>query len=100
MEAPRYLVLCSLESCQTPALYKVAAVWSDGTTQELKTYALSCAEHLESQYRMSAQKQLRCRVADGETLSSPQIFQIVQGRRDRELTRLSDLEAEFATRST
>ena len=42
MPMPPYPVLCSCPCCGQPAVYKIAARWSDGVTQELKTYALSC----------------------------------------------------------
>src|SRR5512144_2944372 len=95
MDCPRYLVLCTTEGCQPPAQYKIAAVWSDGTTHELKTYGLSCEEHLESQFHKSREKQKKCRLAEGETLSAPQIYFIESGRRDRELVRVPELETQL-----
>jgi hypothetical protein len=95
MDGTPYLILCTSEGCQAPAQYKIAAVWNDGTTQELKTYALSCECHLEVQLRHSRDKQRTCRLADGETLSAPQIFRIESGRRDRELVRMPELETKF-----
>jgi hypothetical protein len=97
MNAPSYLVLCTTEGCKTPAQYKIAAVWSDGSTEELKTYGLCCDEHLEAQLHQSRDKQKSCRLADGETLSQPQVFRIESGRRDRELVRLPDIETRFQT---
>jgi hypothetical protein len=90
-----YLVLCTTEGCQEPAQYKIAAVWNDGTTGELKTYGLCCENHLEPQIRISRDKQKKCRLTEGETLSQPQVFRLESGRRDHELTRLTDIEARF-----
>ena len=33
---PSYSVLCTRQGCARPALYKIAARWSDGVTEELK----------------------------------------------------------------
>ena len=46
MPMPPYAVLCYRPGCDRPAAYKVAARWSDGVTEELKTYSLCCAECL------------------------------------------------------
>ena len=91
-----FVVRCTAQGCPEPAVYKIAAEWSDGTIKELKTYALACEKHLELQFRRSREKQRCCRVAEGESLGAPGIFRIDEGRRDRELVRLPDLEAGFA----
>src|SRR5262245_17898740 len=95
MNGPSYQVLCTTEGCKTPAQYKIAAVWNDGTTEELKTYGLCCENHLETQIRSSRAKQQKCRLTEGEMLSQPQVFRLESGRRDRELTRLTDIETGF-----
>jgi hypothetical protein len=74
------------------AIYKIAARWSDGVTEELKTYALSCAECLADCFRRSRKKQASCRLAVGETLESPGVYRLDPGKRDRSLERLRDLE--------
>ena len=91
-----YVVRCTEPGCQEPAGYKIAGEWSDGTTKELKTYGLACEGHLEGVFRRSRSKQSHCRVAEGESLSEPRIFQVEQGRRDRELVRLPEREADFS----
>lgn len=90
-----YVVRCTMPGCPEVARYKIAAEWSDGTTKELKTYGLACEAHLEVLFRRSRDKQQGCRIAEGETLSAPRIFRIEEGRRDRELVHLPDLEASF-----
>ena len=82
-------------NCARPAVYKIAARWSDGATEELKTYALACAECLPAAYRASKQKQAACRLAPGETLESPGIYVLARGRRDRALERRPDLEQQL-----
>ena len=90
-----YVVRCTVQGCQEAAGYKIAAEWSDGTTNELKTYGLACESHLELLFRRSRDKQRGYRLAEGETLGAPAVFRIEEGRRDRQLVRMVDLEARF-----
>ncbi|MFO0925693.1 MAG: hypothetical protein U0736_01480 [Gemmataceae bacterium] len=92
MPMPPYPVLCYRDGCHAPARYKIAARWSDGVTHELKTYALSCAACLAEQYTRSQVKQAACRLAPGETLETPGIYELVRGKRDPQLVRRPDLE--------
>jgi hypothetical protein len=89
---PPYPVLCYRPGCGKPALYKIAARWSDGVTQELKTYSLSCEECLPALFRDSRAKQKACRLAAGETLDPPGIYSLERGRRDAQIRRLPELE--------
>jgi hypothetical protein len=92
MPMPSYPILCYRPGCGKLAVFKIAARWSDGITQELKTYALSCADCLPDWYRRSCVKQAACRLAKGETLERPGIYDLVRGQRDRQLQRRPDLE--------
>src|SRR5436305_8149518 len=92
---PAYVVLCTQPGCPRPAAYKIAARWSDGSTEELKTYALCCGECLAEAYRASRAKQAACRTAKGETLEAPGVYQLARGRRDQQLARRADLEQQF-----
>ena len=92
MPMPPYPILCYRNGCDKPAVYKIAASWSDGITSELKTYALTCADCLPDMFHQSRQRQKACRTAPGEKLESPSIFRMVGGQRDRELERLPALE--------
>jgi hypothetical protein len=76
-------------------VFKIAARWSDGITHELKTYALSCADCLAEQYRRSCVKQKACRLTRGETLGTPEVYELARGQRDRKLVRREDLEREM-----
>jgi hypothetical protein len=87
-----YPLYCYTKGCGQRAEYKIAARWSDGVTQELKTYALSCRNCLGPWYRQSRQRQAACRTVPGETLEPPGIYRLSRGRRDRALERLPDLE--------
>jgi len=90
-----YPVLCYRPGCGQPAIYKVAARWSDGVTQELKTYALSCAGCLAAQFRKSREKRSACRLAAGETLEAPGVYELARGQRDAALVRRPDLESQL-----
>jgi hypothetical protein len=96
MPMPPYPLRCYRPGCEQPAVYKIAARWSDGATEELKTYALTCAACLAEWYRCSCVKQAACRLAPGETLDRPGIFELVRGNRDRQLRRRNDLEDQVA----
>jgi hypothetical protein len=95
MPMPPYPVLCYTRCCDRPAVYKIAARWSDGITQELKTYALSCAECLAQWFHASRAKQAACRTASGETLDPPGIYQLQRGQRDVQLVRCDELEQQL-----
>ena len=97
MPMPSYPVLCYRHGCDKLAAFKIAARWSDGLTHELKTYALSCASCLAEQYRRSCAKQKECRLTRGETLETPEIYELVRGQRDQHLSRREDLEREMPT---
>ncbi|HEY1186863.1 MAG TPA: hypothetical protein VGE74_04355 [Gemmata sp.] len=90
-----YPVLCYAPGCGAPALYKLAAKWSDGTTAELKTYGLSCAACLPQLFALAHQKRAACRLAVGETLDVPSVYELARGGRDRALTRRPDLGAQL-----
>ncbi len=87
-----YPVLCYSPGCRAPARYKVAARWSDGSTAELKTYALACAACLPDQLARAAARQAACRLAPGEALAPPGVYELARGERDRTLARRPDLE--------
>ena len=90
-----YPIRCTNEGCTELAHYKIAARWSDGVTGELKTYALSCAACLTEAFHRSRAKQAACRLAPGETLESPGIYELIRGRRDPQLVRRDDLEQQL-----
>jgi hypothetical protein len=95
MPMPPYPVLCYRPGCGQPAVFKVAARWSDGLTEELKTYALSCPQCLSSWFRRAREKRQACRLAPGESLEVPGIYEWQRGERDRSLRRRPDLERQL-----
>src|SRR5579871_3288253 len=92
MPMPPYPLRCYRPGCEELAVYKIAARWSDGVTQELKTYALTCPACLAERFQRSRAKQTACRLAPGETLEEPGIYELARGRRDQQLVRRIDLE--------
>ena len=92
MPMPSYPVRCYTRGCEELAVYKIAARWSDGVTQELKTYSLSCPACLAQSFQKSRAKQAACRLAPGESLESPGIYELARGHRDQQLVRREDLE--------
>jgi hypothetical protein len=91
-ELPPYPVLCYANDCSREAVYKIAARWSDGVTRELKTYSLACADCVSTLFRDAQARKAVCRLAAGETLGDPEVFEVTRGRRDRELVRRRELE--------
>ena len=92
MPMPPYPVLCYAARCQSPAAFKVAARWSDGITHELKTYALACPACLPDLLARAGVKWVNCRLALGETLDPPGVYELHRGGRDKTLKRRQDLE--------
>jgi hypothetical protein len=92
MPMPPYPVLCYTRGCGRPAVYKIAARWTDGVTAELKTYGLCCAECLAAWYRRGRQKQKECRLTTGESLEAPNVFHLARGHRDHQLRRATEVE--------
>ena len=89
---PPYPVLCYADNCSNEAVYKIAAQWSDGVTSELKTYSLACAPCVSALFRDARARKAACRLAAGETLGEPEVFEMTRGRRDRDLVRRRELE--------
>jgi hypothetical protein len=94
MPMPPYPVMCYSAGCPQPAMFKIAARWSDGITDELKTYSLACPACLPQLYALATVKRAACRLAAGETLDAPGIYELHRGERDKQHKRRTDLEAE------
>jgi hypothetical protein len=92
MSMPSYPVLCYAPKCQNLAAFKVAARWSDGITDELKTYYLACPDCLPRLFSTAVVKRTTCRLAPGETLDAPGIYELNRGERDKKLKKRRDLE--------
>jgi hypothetical protein len=91
---PPYPVLC--QTCGAAAAFKIAAHWSDGITAELKTYSLCCGGCVAVCFVEARKRQAACPLELGETLDSPNVFELTRGLRDTTLTRRTDLETQEA----
>ena len=96
MAMPPYPIHCQRAGCENPAVYKIAARWSDGVMEELKTYALCCAACLDQAYARSLSRQRACRRSSGELLETPEIYRLERGARDHSLKRCRDLEEKLS----
>jgi hypothetical protein len=85
-----YLTRCSFPNCNLPATFKVGAVWTDGTSRELKNYGLSCEEHRQLQLERARRNRDGLRLADGESVGPIALFVLQPGRRDSELAQARD----------
>jgi len=97
---PPYAVLCYTPGCGQKAIFKIAARWSDGSTGELKTYALSCGACVSAWYRTSRAKQAACRLAPGEVLEPPGVYHLTPGQHDQQLRRAEEVETQCASATT
>ena len=79
-QRPPYPVLCYSKNCPNEAIYKIAARWSDGVTSELKTYSLACPKCLPSLFRDACVRKAACRLAAGESLGEPQVFEMTRAK--------------------
>ncbi len=84
----RYQPACNAPGCREPAVYKIAAAWSDGTSWELKNYGLACEAHRVSQLELAQGDHQALRQADGETVGPVELYLLRDGCRDAELSRV------------
>lgn len=90
---PPYPVLCYGRDCRSAARFKIAAVWSDGVTSELKTYALSCEKCLCELFASALKRREACRLAPGELLERPRVYLRTGTLPEIESTLIAQLEA-------
>lgn len=89
-KAFRYQPTCSAPDCGRPAVYKVAAPWSSGTSRELKNYGLACEAHRDLQLARGRQHRQALVLAEGETVGQVGLYRLEPGQRDVHLARLPD----------
>ena len=89
------IVKCGVPECAEPAVYKIAAPWTDGRFAELKTYGHSCADHLGEVFRGAEDRRQDYHPSPGETVEEIGIYRYEQGKRDRQLQRLWGLEENY-----
>jgi hypothetical protein len=81
---------CSVPDCGRPALYKVAAPWSSGTSRELKNYGLACTDHRAEVLDGARARRSSLKPAEGESVGEVSLYQLMPGVRDRELSQMPD----------
>jgi len=81
-----YCPRCSAARCREPALYKIAAVWSDGSSRELKNYGLACAAHCDQELAHARRRHQGLARADDEFVGPIELYLLRPGCRDAELT--------------
>jgi hypothetical protein len=86
----RYRPGCSASACGQPALYKIAAAWSDGTSRELKNYGLACADHSESQLDAARNRVRSLKLGDAESVGPVELYVLRTGCRDVDLRCVGD----------
>lgn len=94
---PATVVGCCHNGCPEAASYKIAALWSEGSFSELKTYGHACHEHLGEVFRAALSRRSQYPTAPAETIEEIGIYRYEQGKRDRQLQRLWGLEANYRT---
>lgn len=92
MPMSHYPVRCYAPGCGELAQFKIASQWSDGTIDELKTYALACRECVPGLLEQSRGKQSSCRLGPGEILLAPMVYLLHLGSTDLELQRCTEWE--------
>ena len=97
MPMSSYPVLCYAPGCSRPAVFKIAARWNDGSTEELKTYSLACPDCLAARYEVAILRRASCRLAPGESLEAPGIYELHRGDRDKTLKRCPEFEVKPVT---
>lgn len=88
-----YPVVCHGAGCTAPGPFKIAARWTDGATQELKTYSLACAECVPGLLAEARAKHAVCRTAEGEILDPPGVYDRPDPEKPTVMRWRSDLES-------
>ena len=86
----QFIPTCSTPKCGQPAIFKVAAPWSNGPQRELKNYGLACEGHRDSQLALAQIHRKDLKLAEGETVGQVGLYKLHPGKRDAELVRQPD----------
>lgn len=91
----RYRPVCAVPGCDQPALFKIAATWSDGTSWELKNYGLACEGHRSSQLSAARTRARSLNRSAGESMGPVELYVLRGGCRDVDLKRHCNNEEEI-----
>jgi hypothetical protein len=81
-------VRCGTPGCTSDAEYKIAANWSAGRFNELKTYGLACGAHYAQSYRDALRRRRTLPPSPEESLGEVSVYRYQQGKPDRELEKV------------
>jgi hypothetical protein len=84
----RYVPTCSAPGCDRPGAYKIAALWSDGTSRELKNYGLACEAHRDLELDAARLRRQALKLSEGESVGPVALYLLRPACRDTELTKL------------
>jgi hypothetical protein len=73
-------VLCGAPGCERPVEYKIAAPWSAGKFNELKTYGLCCAGHYAQAYRDALARRKDHALSPEETQGEIGVYRFEKGK--------------------
>jgi hypothetical protein len=99
LEPFRYRPSCSAGHCDQPAVYKIAATWSDGSSRELKNYGLTCEAHRVCRLEAARRHHQGLRLSDLETVGPVEVYVLRFGCRDAELIPYADQNGGGARRA-
>ena len=85
-----YQPRCSQPGCDRPAIYKVAAPWTNGTIRELKTYAMACDAHRAALLARGRSHREGLPLAEGESVGRVGLYQLLPGVLDADLREAPD----------
>ena len=83
-----YQPKCAVPGCDKPAVFKVGAIWSDGTFTELKNFGCCCVEHRARRTDEARAMVKKLHLAEGESLGEVTLYQLMPGARDVELAQV------------
>jgi hypothetical protein len=74
------------------ACYKIAARWSDGATDELKTYGFACEQCVRHVLGVARRRQSRVQLAPEEVTPLAEVYDLQTVRQNREAARRPEIE--------
>jgi hypothetical protein len=86
------IVTCLSPRCGKTAEYKIAAPWSSGHFNELKSYGLFCADHLSGAFGNALKRSHSYQASPDESVGEVGVYAYEKGKHDRELSRVKELE--------
>jgi hypothetical protein len=88
-------VVCGRAQCGKTATYKIAAPWSAGRFNELKSYGLACSEHYNDVYREAQRRSKLHHMSPEESVGEIGVYRYEKGKLDRQLERLVGAEGKL-----